>query len=230
MKQRVEHIYDATLWLGDARELVPTLNADVVVSDPPYGIGFRHGGGGRGLTTRKTDAVYGDAAPFDPAMLLAWPCVLFGGNHFYARLPDGGTFHTWDKSCGIGPADSFSDAEYAWTSWRRKSEVFRYLWKGVLQDGEKGKPKYHIMQKPIAVMGWCLGFVPEAERILDPYMGSGSTGVACVLEGRKFIGIEIEPKYFDIACRRVEEAYRQPRLFSEPQPQPRQEALFEESA
>jgi DNA modification methylase len=84
----------------------------------------------------------------------------------------------------------------------------------------------HPFQKPLAVMEWCLGFLPDAETILDPFMGSGTTGVACVNLGRKFIGIEIEPKYFDIACRRIEEAYRQPRLFVEPPPQPKQEALL----
>jgi DNA modification methylase len=74
-------------------------------------------------------------------------------------------------------------------------------------------------------MQWCLGFLPDAETILDPFLGSGTTGIACVNLGRKFFGIEIEPRYFDIACRRIEEAYRQPRLFAEPAPQPRQEAF-----
>ena len=69
-------------------------------------------------------------------------------------------------------------------------------------------------------MEWCLGFLPDAETILDPFMGSGTTGVACANLGRKFIGIEIEPKYFDIACRRIEDAYKQPRLFDDPKPQP----------
>src|SRR5690606_23898717 len=81
----------------------------------------------------------------------------------------------------------------------------------------------HPTQKPVSLMVWCLGFLPKAETILDPFMGSGTTGVACVNLGRKFIGIEIEPRYFDIACRRIEEAYRQPRLFTEPKPAPKQE-------
>lgn len=75
-------------------------------------------------------------------------------------------------------------------------------------------------------MEWCLGFVPDAQTILDPFMGSGTTGVACVNLGRKFIGIEIEPKYFDIACRRIEEAYKQPRLFAEPAPRLKQQELL----
>ena len=75
-------------------------------------------------------------------------------------------------------------------------------------------------------MQWCLGFIPDAETILDPFMGSGTTGVACANMGRKFIGIEIEPKYFDIACRRIEEAYRQPRLFEDEKPEPVQGNLL----
>jgi site-specific DNA-methyltransferase (adenine-specific) len=228
----VVHIGNATLWLGDCHEIMYWPDhgqIDAVVSDPPYGIGFQKGAGGLGIhpnRVRHLGPIQGDDQPFDPEPWLNWRCVMFGGNHFYARLPDGGTFHTWDKSRGVGPDDSFSDAEYLWTSWRCKSEVFRYLWKGVLQDGEKGLPKYHVMQKPIAVMGWCLGFVPEAKTILDPYMGSGSTGVACAKLGRKFIGIEIEPKYFDIACRRIEQAYAQPDMFVSPPAKPVQEQMI----
>ena len=88
----------------------------------------------------------------------------------------------------------------------------------------------HPFQKPIALMEWCLSFLPDARIILDPFMGSGTTGVACAKMGRKFIGIEIEPRYFDIACRRIEEAYRQPRLFAEPAPKPQQLSLEGDAA
>ena len=74
-------------------------------------------------------------------------------------------------------------------------------------------------------MKWCLGFVPQAETILDPFMGSGTTGVAAVQTGRKFIGIEIEPKYFDIACKRIQAAVNEPRLPGLDQPKPTQEAM-----
>lgn len=224
---RVERIGGCTLYLADCMDVLPTLEGvDAIVSDPPYGIAFQKGAGGKGLhSTRNLEPIKSDDAAFDPSHLLRWPCVLFGGNHFYARLPDGGTFHAWDKSCGVGPADSFSDAEFAWTSFRGKSQVIRYLWKGVLQDGEKGLPKYHVMQKPIEVMRWCIDMVPEAQTICDPYMGSGSTGVAAVKAGRKFIGIEVEPRYFDIACERIRKAYAQPDMFVERPPAPKQEAM-----
>jgi len=82
----------------------------------------------------------------------------------------------------------------------------------------------HPTQKPVAVMRWLLSKVRPG-RVLDPFMGSGSTGVACVQMQRAFVGCEIHEPYFDIACRRLEEAYRQPRLFSEPSAKPVQEAL-----
>ena len=78
-----------------------------------------------------------------------------------------------------------------------------------LQDG-----KEHPTQKPVEVMRWCLSHVPDAKVICDPFMGSGTTGVACARDGRRFIGIEREPKYFEIACKRIEEAYRQPDMFA----------------
>lgn len=234
---REEVIGDARLILGDCREVELPRDDAAIVSDPPYGIAFVKGSGGSPVSNmahlpnggrafaRNEAAIAGDAEPFDPAHLLAWRrVILFGGNHFYARLPDGGTFHVWDKHCGRGTADSFSDAEFFWTSWRRKSELFRYLWKGVLQDGEKGEPKYHVSQKPLALMRFCIGLVDE-QTIVDPYMGSGTTGVAAAQLGRSFVGVEIDPAHFATACRRIEQAYRQPRLFAEPAPKPSQMEL-----
>jgi site-specific DNA-methyltransferase (adenine-specific) len=95
------------------------------------------------------------------------------------------------------------------------------------RGGSAGEERVHTTQKPIALMNALVGdFTDNGEVICDPFMGSGTTGVACVNLGRKFIGIEIEPRYFDIACRRIEEAYKQPRLFAEPKPEPKQEALL----
>jgi site-specific DNA-methyltransferase (adenine-specific) len=212
---RKEVIGNAELWLGDCMEILPTLpKVDAVITDPPYGINFQTASTGNGLSRRNVGGIVGDAAPFDPSHLTRWPCVLFGGNHFYARLPDGGTFHVWDKAPNTSHVDSFSDAEFVWTSWRGKSQVCRYLWKGMLQAGEKGEPKYHVAQKPIEVMRWCLGMLPSsAAVVLDPYMGSGSTGVAATQMGLSFVGCEIESHYFDIACRRIEQAYKQRPLF-----------------
>ena len=217
---RVEQIGDATLYLGDCLEILPTLGTvDAVVTDPPYGISFVKGAGGNGAQpkSRRRDygAIVGDDKPFDPTPWLKWPCILWGANHFAQRLPHG-RWLAWNKLGSLAPWDSFSDVEFAWQNTRAADRIFSLLWKGLCQ-GEKinGGLRGHPTQKPISLMEWCLGFVPDAETILDPYMGSGTTGVACAKLGRKFIGIEIDEGYFDIACERIRKAYAQPDMFIE---------------
>ena len=222
---RIETIGNATLYLGDCREILPTLpKVDAVITDPPYGIAYQHSGGGAGTPGRrdrpnKRNAlrpIHGDAEPFDPLHLigLAPAVLMFGADHFRARLPEGGTFIAWDKHCGRGPNDSFADAEFAWTNVKVKRNVIRYLWKGVACEkaGEDGGRRYHPTTKPQGVMHACLDMVPDAKIILDPYMGSGSTGVAAIARGLSFIGCEIDPYHFATACRRIEDAQRQGRL------------------
>jgi site-specific DNA-methyltransferase (adenine-specific)/modification methylase len=126
----------------------------------------------------------------------------------------------------MGPTNDFADCELAWTNLQRAVRRIRFLWNGMIR-AEKDIEREHPTQKPIEVMRWCLGFIPDARTILDPFMGSGTTGVAAIKLGRKFIGIEIEPKYFDIACRRIEEAARQPDLFIERPKPPVQESWDE---
>lgn len=213
---KVVHIGAATLHLGDCRDILPTLGkVDAVVTDPPYGIGYQKGSGGRGKHSfRNIEAIAGDTAPFDPEPFLAFPdVIMWGGNHFAARLPHG-RWLAWDKLAGMPEFDSFSDVEFAWRKGRGKDRIFSHLWKGICKASEKaqGKERWHPTQKPIALMKWCLGMI-DAGVVLDPYMGSGTTGIACVEMGRPFIGIEIEPRYFDIACKRIEEAQRQSDLF-----------------
>lgn len=227
MTYREEIIGDARLILGDCREILPTLGkVDAVVTDPPYGIGFEKGAGGNGAQpkSRRRDygPIIGDDAPFDPSPWLQWPCILWGANHFAERLPHG-RWLAWNKLGELEPWDSFSDVEFAWQNVRGADRIFSLLWKGLCQ-GEKTNngQRAHQTQKPVALMEWCLGFVPDARTVLDPYMGSGTTGVACVKTDRAFIGVEISPVYFDIAVRRIEEAYKQPRLFTEPVPKPEQ--------
>jgi site-specific DNA-methyltransferase (adenine-specific) len=107
------------------------------------------------------------------------------------------------------------------------ARVINHYWSGFARDSEQGQPREHPTQKPIAVMQWCLGFLPDAKTILDPFMGSGTTGVACVNLGRVFTGIELDEGYFNTACRRMEDALSRPRLaLDEPKPKQVQEALL----
>lgn len=136
-----------TLHHGDALEIMPTLpRADVLVSDPPYGIGYQHSGGGRGRLTDglgnvlverhvKSDTmpITGDDQPFDPRPMLGMAprVLLWGADHFRALLPPAGRYLCWDKSVGVGPHDTFTDAEFAWTNLVAfKRNVYRHLWKG----------------------------------------------------------------------------------------------------
>lgn len=234
-------IGNAELWHGDCREVLPLVTADACVTDPPYGIGYVHSGGGaspvsldmkrRGTLGKNANKpIHDDKVPFDPAPLLRFPVVLmFGADHYRARLPEGGTLIAWDKHTGIGPNDSFADAEYAWTNLKIKRNVIRYLWKGVacVKAGEEGGQRWHPTTKPQGVMRWCLEQMPQARVIVDPYMGSGSTGVAAVAMGLRFIGVEIHRPYFDIACERIEAAQRQAPLLPPEEPrQPVQEGLL----
>ena len=220
---RVEQIGDCRLILGDCREILPTLGkVDAVVTDPPYGIGYAHSSGGRAVVSRRLPArrhaqpIVGDDEAFDPSEWLTFPeVIMWGADHYASMLPHG-RWLAWDKISGASLVDSFSDVEFAWHSKPGAARIISYLWKGVLQDGEKGAQRWHPTQKPIAVMAWCIKQLRRpAEFILDPFMGSGTTGVACVKLGRKFIGIEIDENYFDIACRRIEKAYAQPDMFVE---------------
>ena len=218
---RVEHIGDATLYLGDCLEILPTLGkVDAVVTDPPYGIGFipdrhrsnRPNGGGHIWRNVK---IVGDDSAFNPLPLLEIGAshILWGGHNYANSLPNSYGWLVWDKTPnGIREGFIYSHAELAWTDCIKRVQKFSLEWNAGARGGE---PFFHPTQKPVALMQWCLGFLPDAETILDPFMGSGTTGVACANLGRKFIGIEIEEKYFDIACKRIETAYSQPRLFDD---------------
>jgi DNA modification methylase len=231
---REEIIGDCRLILGDCREVLCGLPVhDALVTDPPYGIGAdstmaKQGGtkyGNAAAKKRNYAATDWDrAAPDAPLMDLAlsaakWQ-IIFGGNYFF--LPPARCWLVWDKENG---SNEFADAELAWTNLDKPVRLKRWMWNGMLRRGQEERGA-HPTQKPLGVMQWCLGHLPVGARsVVDPFMGSGTTGVACALEDRPFTGVELEPSYFDIACRRIEEAYRQPRLFAEPVAKPVQETL-----
>ena len=208
---RIEHIGDATLYLGDCLEILPTLQkVDAVVTDPPYGIadkwkgGFSSKHGWRNAGLDKDLRNEWDAKPLGSAeieMLLnaGTSQIIWGGNYF--PLPPSRCWLVWNK-----PERNFTmaEAELAWTNLDAVVRVF---------DGNRSdQGRVHPTQKPAALMHWCVS--KTSGTVIDPFMGSGTTGVACANLGRKFIGIEIEPKYFDIACERITAAYAQGRLFA----------------
>lgn len=144
-------------------------------------------------------------------MLLAsskWQ-IIFGGNYFQGLGPTP-CWLVWDK---VNGESNFADCELAWTNLPKAVRIFRWMWNGMLRQGDS-ITRQHPTQKPVQVMEWCIGQLPDdVHSIIDPFMGSGTTGVAAVGLGRKFIGIEKEPKYFDIACKRISDAIKQPGLF-----------------
>ena len=223
--KRKEVIGDCELYLGDCLEVMPTLGkVDAVVTDPPYGIGAESGTGKYGRT-RGFTGTWDSAAP-NLSTLPDVPRIIWGGNYF--DLPPSRAYLVWDKGAGFRGRD-FADCEQAWCSFDANARLFSYdpLARGDYRGGEKKHPT----QKPVELMLWCLGFLPYAQTILDPFMGSGTTGVACVQLQRSFIGIELDETYFDIACKRIEEAYKQPSLFPVEKPKPAQTGnLFEEDA
>ena len=218
MGVRIEHIGDATLYLGDCLEVMPTLGiVDAVVADPPYGILAITGDAAKGRSKpewgmwgggREWDAATSPA--LSAALQLAKNAIVWGGNYY--PLPPKRGWLIWDK---IVRNFSSGHVEMAWTTIEQPTRAFNYAHGELANEG-----KYHPTQKPVPLMEWCLGFLPDAQTILDPFMGSGTTGVACAKLGRKFIGIEIDPGYFDIACRRIEDAYRQRDLFVAPPSEP----------
>jgi len=219
---RTEIIGDCRLILADCRAVAETVGrVDAVVTDPPYGIG-EDGGKFRGrlgqrikVQAKKSwDRERPDRRVFEWMLAVSDHQIIWGGNYFADLLPPSKGWLYWQKLMG----GDFADGELAWTSLDRALREFTCC--------PKGKGGLHPTQKPVEVMMWSLGFLPGASRILDPFMGSGTTGVACALTDRQFIGIEREADYFDTACRRIEEAYKQPRLFEEPAPKPIQGSLL----
>lgn len=210
-KQQIE---SCTLYLGDCLEVIPTLGkVDCVVTDPPYGIKEAGGKNAR----RNNLAVardYGieswDDQTIPEAIPLIMGCsttqVIFGGNYY--DLPPTKCWLIWDKENGNS---DFADAEMAWTNLNKAVRLKRYMWNGMFRANRELRGD-HPTQKPIGVMQWVISHT-EGDLILDPFMGSGTTGVACINMNRKFIGIEKERKYFDVACERIDAAARQGKLF-----------------
>lgn len=230
---KVEHIAEGvTLHLGDCSEVLPTLgDVDAVVSDPPYGVAWDadttrfSGGKERPARGKINTAIVADCVKFDPTPWLAFPeCILFGFNNYSDRLPAGSAL-VWIKKEPAAFGTFLSDAELAWKKGGYGIYAMLRPWGNLASASESGGCQTHPTQKPISVMSWCVSHT-KGRTILDPYMGSGTTGVAAVKLGRRFKGIEIEPKYFDIACKRIEQATKQTDLFIEKPKPAKQEVLL----
>ena len=208
---RVEQIGNATLYLGDCMEILPTLGkVDAVITDPPYGINANKQTLGKGKKDFARGGDWDDSTP-DLALCVAAGRLLcfWGGNYFADQLPVTNDWLIWHK---VNDGRSFSECEMAWTNFGHQTRHLSHHW--------SGEEKNHPTQKPLPVMVWCVEQAGDAKTILDPFMGSGTTGVAAIQLGRTFIGIEREPKYFDIACRRIKQATAQGQLFEPTQAAP----------
>lgn len=213
---RVEHIGAATLYLGDCRDVLPTLGkVDAVVTDPPFGVGNFVQTTGRimGRGNGKGKAVeWNDATPprevFDMLRAMSKHRIIWGANFFNCFEERGGAI-VWDKAQSM---PNFSKADIASCTHYQKTEIVRIPWTNftVRHKAETDHP----CERPVDLYCWCIAYLPgKIETVLDPYLGSGSCGVAAVQMGRNFIGIEREERYFDIACRRIEDAQRQGDMF-----------------
>lgn len=214
------------LYLGDCREILPTLGkVDAVVTDPPYGIGWKP-------RVNHQDQKWVDEIDFDiRSFLVGTHHIIWGGQYFSDKLPVAEGWLTWVKR----PTNhdfSNDDRSYATTelAWRDfgKAKFISHVWDGGMRAGRAENRTFcHPSQKPIEVMEWCVRQLPtECRLILDPFMGSGTTGVAAVRLGRKFIGIELDEGYFETACKRIEAALDAPDMFVESPKPAKQEALL----
>lgn len=217
-------IGDAVLYQGDCMDILPSLGkVDAVITDPPYGIDFENAGGRTGsggwnqFEKMGWDKVRPSREVFDLIRKVAPLQIIWGGNYFTDYLPPTMQWLSWDKG---QEGFSLADFELAWSSQNKAARRINYPRALALKDG-----KQHPTQKPLAVMRWCIEQAGNPETILDPFLGSGTTGVAAIQLGRKFIGIEREPKYFDIACKRIEQAHAQGKLFA-PEPIKQEQAAL----
>ena len=198
-----------TLHLGDCLEVmksIPDKSIDAVITDPPYGLGSKLASGGT-WHTRGVWAGFKAEWDMEPRqdivekiLEMKLPTVIWGGNYY--KLPPSRCWLSWSK---VNTMPSMSDMELAWTNFDKPAKQYRSM--------RNGWNREHPTEKPVGLMKWILyNYTHEGDTILDPFMGSGTTGVACVQTGRNFIGIEIEPKYFEIAERRIHDAQQQMRL------------------
>ena len=220
---RIETIGDCTLYLGDCREILPLLpKVDAVVTDPPYGVNL--GVDGPTALGKTAYASFDDTPENVIAVcvpIIRWAIENVGR---VVMTPGNRNCHDYPKPDEVGAIYNPAGAGFSRWGFTTSQPIYYYgkdphganKKPHSLQSVETADKNGHPCPKPERLMRWLVARGSLAgDRILDPFMGSGTTGVACVKLGRKFIGIEIEPKYFDIACKRIAAAYAQPDMFIE---------------
>ena len=212
MLEKVE-IGNCTLYHADCREVRHLLQGNLLLADPPYGMGYKSnhntGTGRKWCRDENFEPIEGDDKPFDPSIWLEYPkVVLWGGNYYSDRLPQNNAWLVWDKREG-GTSDQQADCEMAWSNLPGPPRLYHHLWRGICRKGEenisKGAEKLHPNQKPVALMLWVIEQAKgqPGDVIVDPYMGSASMGVAAHRAGLKYIGVEKTRKHFETACSRL---------------------------
>jgi len=222
--KRKEIIGNATLYLGDCMDVIPTLDkVDAVVTDPPYGVDYnpkrhkKYNG-----QENQFEKIKNDNKEINLGFIFELKCpkIIWGAENLYKQLPHRGRWACWYKRSFANKPNTMTsgDFELAWMD--KESGFYKFIHcvhGGVINaDSTVGnnEKRCHPTQKPIHVMEQSINFITkENEIILDPFMGSGTTLVACVKMGKSGIGIEIDEDYFDIACKRIEDAQRQGDMF-----------------
>lgn len=235
MSEWVSSCGRARLVLADCLEVLPILQRiDAVVTDPPYGINYNptrspsSAASGKRKELKKVD---GDAEAFDPSHLLTKSdrFVIWGANYFSSKLPDAGGWLVWDKRDGGSVFRGFamSDCELAWCNVGRMVRMISHRWCGHLRDSSRER-FVHPTQKPVPVMEWSIEQlkIEKDGIVLDPYMGSGTTGVAAIKLGLRFIGIEKDPGYFEVAKDRINRAVQCNPTIDQPQPERKSGFVF----
>ena len=210
------------LYCGDCLEIMPEMqdkSVDLVLTDPPYGIGeSNEKNASRGNLARPTD--YGsytwDRNKVEPECIAQMirtskNQIIFGGNYYGSTLGDTSCYLVWNKD----NTGDFADCELAWTSFNSAVRIIKWRWNGFLQEDMKHKEtRYHPTQKPVPVFTWILAnYSKDDMLVFDPFLGSGTTAIACIKTGRRCIGIEKEPKYFDLSVKRIKDELAQLNLF-----------------
>lgn len=199
-----------TLINGDCASVDIPANA-AIVSDPPYGSStdtdYTRFTGGMHEQRNNFAPITGDDTPFDPARWITHPYVALFGYQFFADQLPVGTILVWNKKRSSQLGTFLSDAELAWMKGGKGVYLFHHVWNGFDRETERGKT-LHPTQKPVVLMRWVINRMklPTGTLIVDPYMGSGSTGIAAKQLGYDFMGIELDPTYYAIAEERIHQA------------------------